>query len=69
MDVLNKECIMSDKEQGVGLGILEYFLVTKVFLILGLLSGLHHADLFAWNEGIVYILPMYISRLMRVSEC
>ena len=55
MDVLNKECIMSDKEQGVGPGILEYFLVlefflvTKVLLILGLLSGLHHADLFVWK--------------------
>ena len=46
---------MSYKEQGVGTGILEYFLVleyclvTKVLLILGLLSGLHHGDLFAWK--------------------
>ena len=48
MDVLNQERIMSYKEQGVGAGILEYFHVLNVFLILEpLLSGLCCADLFA----------------------
>ena len=36
MDVLNQEHIMSYKEQGVGAGILEYFPVLKVLLILEL---------------------------------
>jgi len=36
MDVLNQERIMSYKEQGVGAGILEYFPVLKVLLILEL---------------------------------